>query len=191
MGGEIIHVTFWKFVTLLVQKLLCYKNCATLGTDSGYWIFFFSCWTNDVTNFLNVIWIISPLTCHFRFLIVVLKAFKFEWQCSQYLILNPTCDNPKYIHLICCGFSTTSSILIIFVSATWPVGDPFQFHVTNWHIKGYKNHHGCSISLFKTLTTIFIRKECQNVSNITKYSYTVKTLTFVLQIYFLDRYTFQ
>ena len=34
---------------------------------------------------------ISPLTCHFRFLIVVLETLKLEKQCSQYLTLNPTC----------------------------------------------------------------------------------------------------
>ena len=43
-------------------------------------------WTNDVTNFLKVIGIMS--ICHFRFLIFV---FNCEWQCSQYLELNPTC----------------------------------------------------------------------------------------------------
>ena len=33
----------------------------------------------------------SLLTCHFRFLVLVLKTLKLEWQCSQYLELNLTC----------------------------------------------------------------------------------------------------
>ena len=49
-------------------------------------------WTNDVTNILKVTQIISPQTSYFRFSIFVLEALKFEWQCSQYLELNPTCD---------------------------------------------------------------------------------------------------
>ena len=32
----------------------------------------------------------SLLICHFRFSIFVLETLKFEWQCSQYLELNPT-----------------------------------------------------------------------------------------------------
>ena len=33
----------------------------------------------------------SLLICHFRFLFFFLETLKFEWQCSQYLGLYPTC----------------------------------------------------------------------------------------------------
>ena len=33
----------------------------------------------------------SSLSCDLRFSIFVLETLKFEWQCSQYLDLNPTC----------------------------------------------------------------------------------------------------
>ena len=36
-------------------------------------------------------WVISQLTCHLRYFIVVLETLKLQWQCSQYLTLNPTC----------------------------------------------------------------------------------------------------
>ena len=51
------------------------------------------------TNFLKVSGIISPLIRHFRFSIFVLETLKLEWQCSQYLELNPTClgeEESKY-----------------------------------------------------------------------------------------------
>ena len=54
---------------------------------------FLSSWTNDVTNFQKVMKLIASLNCHLRFSIFVLETFKFEWQCSQYLELNPTFDN--------------------------------------------------------------------------------------------------
>ena len=50
-----------------------------------------SFWTNDATNFPKVMKLMSSLTCHLRFLIFVLETLKFEWQCGQYLELNPTC----------------------------------------------------------------------------------------------------
>ena len=34
--------------------------------------------------------LIFLLICHSRFFIFLLKTLKFEWQCSQYLKLNPT-----------------------------------------------------------------------------------------------------
>ena len=37
--------------------------------------------------------LMSSLNCHLRFSIVVLETLKFEWQCSQYLELIPTCEN--------------------------------------------------------------------------------------------------
>ena len=33
---------------------------------------------------------------HFRFSFFVLDIVKFEWQCSQYLELNPTCAHALY-----------------------------------------------------------------------------------------------
>ena len=51
--------------------------------------FFFSYWTNDVTNFTRII---CPPTCHLRFSIVVQLMLKLEWKCSQSLTMNPTCD---------------------------------------------------------------------------------------------------
>ena len=59
--------------------------------------FFLSCWTDYVINFLKVMNLMSSPNCHLRFSIVVLETLKFEWQCSQYLELNPTCD----VHHVC------------------------------------------------------------------------------------------
>ena len=42
----------------------------------------------------------SSLNCHLRFSIVVLETLKFEWQCSQYLELNPTCDHVRNKELL-------------------------------------------------------------------------------------------
>ena len=53
--------------------------------------FFFSCWTNNVTKFPKVTWVISLPIGHLRFSIVALEILKLECQCSQYLTLNPTC----------------------------------------------------------------------------------------------------
>ena len=52
-----------------------------------------SFWAYDATNFPKVSRIISPLIHHFRFSIAVLETLELEWQCSQYLELNPTCAN--------------------------------------------------------------------------------------------------
>ena len=41
----------------------------------------------------------SSLNCYLRFSIVVLETLKFEWQCCQYLELNPTCTDPAELHL--------------------------------------------------------------------------------------------
>ena len=58
------------------------------------WTYFFlSCWTNDVTNFPKVMNLMSSPNCYLRFSIVVLETLKFEWQCSQYLELKPSCAN--------------------------------------------------------------------------------------------------
>ena len=43
------------------------------------------------TDFPKVTWIMSLPIHHFRFSIFVLETLKLEWQCSQYLELNPTC----------------------------------------------------------------------------------------------------
>ena len=56
-------------------------NCIVQqGTDyhGVYSNFFWSCWTNDVEDFPKVTWIISPLSCHLRFSIVVLKTFLIQ-----------------------------------------------------------------------------------------------------------------
>ena len=42
-------------------------------------------------QFSKVTQILSSLTCHIRFSIFFLQTLKSEWQCSQYLELNPTC----------------------------------------------------------------------------------------------------
>ena len=62
------------------------------------WQFLFSLnilsfWAYDVTNFPKGSRIMSPPICYFRFLIFVPETFKFEWQCSQYLELNLTCEH--------------------------------------------------------------------------------------------------
>ena len=62
---------------------------------ASYWNAFLllnilSFWTNNVTNFPKVIRLMSLPICCFRFSIFVLETLKFEWQCNQYLQLNPT-----------------------------------------------------------------------------------------------------
>ena len=42
---------------------------------------------------------ISPPIHHFRFSIFIQEMLKFEWQCSQYLELNPTCAQ-EHIRLL-------------------------------------------------------------------------------------------
>ena len=92
-SGDIIQVTFRKSVTSLVPK-----NVNKLISNQ-YFVaqllrthFFLSFWTNDFTNFLKVMNLMSSPNCHLRFSIVFLKTLKFQWQCSQYLELNPTCE---------------------------------------------------------------------------------------------------
>ena len=74
------------------------------GTDyhTVYSNFFLSCWTNDVEDFPKVTWIISPPSCQIRFFDCCPWNFfnsrRKDWQCSQYLTLNPTCAT---------GFSTS------------------------------------------------------------------------------------
>ena len=94
-GGDIIPLTFRKFVTLLVQKL---KILGKKLTCSQYldWQFLLSpnilsFWIYDVTNFPKINRIISPPIRHFRFSISVIETFELGRQCSQYLKLNPTC----------------------------------------------------------------------------------------------------
>ena len=74
---------------------------STLLHQSVYSHFFFRFWTNDVTNFPKVTSVISPPTCHLRFLIFVLETFnsrRKDWQCSQYLTLYPTCAITSIIY---------------------------------------------------------------------------------------------
>ena len=47
--------------------------------------------------------IMSSLNCHFRFSFFVIENLKFEWQCSQYLELNPTCG-PARLYQGCALF---------------------------------------------------------------------------------------
>ena len=54
-------------------------------------------WTNDVTHFPKGTIITTFQICHFRVSIFVLETFKLEWQCSQGLELNPTCEKATYI----------------------------------------------------------------------------------------------
>ena len=47
--------------------------------------------------------LMSSLTCHLRFSISFQETLKYEWQCSQYLELNPNCvEAIKQIQLLCC-----------------------------------------------------------------------------------------
>ena len=87
-GGDIILLTFRKFVTTLVQKLT--------GNQYPDWQYLLSLnilsfSTYHVINFPKVSGIKSSPNYHFRFPIFVLETFKLQWQCSQYLELNPTC----------------------------------------------------------------------------------------------------
>ena len=84
-----------KILILLVQKLkiLGKKLTCSQYLDCQFLLSLniLSFWTYDVTNFPKVSRIISPPICHFRFSIFVLETLELEWQCSQYLELNPTC----------------------------------------------------------------------------------------------------
>ena len=94
ISGDIILLNFGKFVTLSVQKLKIFGRKLTCNQYLN-WQFLLSLnilsfWTYDVINFLKVGGIIFSLICHFRFSIFALKTLELEWQCSQYLELNPT-----------------------------------------------------------------------------------------------------
>ena len=53
-----------------------------------------SFWTY-VTKFSKASRKISPPIHHSRFSILVLETLELEWQCSQYLELNPTCEQVR------------------------------------------------------------------------------------------------
>ena len=59
----------------MCSQKLCKK---VLTTNQFINIFSLSFGTNDVTDFLKVTQIKSPLNCHLRFSIVVLETFKFK-----------------------------------------------------------------------------------------------------------------
>ena len=59
-----------------------------------------SFWTYDVTNFPKVSRIIFSPIHHFRFSIFALETLELEWQCSQYLELNPTYATPSEMNLL-------------------------------------------------------------------------------------------
>ena len=95
IGGDIIPLTFGKYVMLLVKKLKILRKKLTCSQYLD-WQFLLSLnilsfWTYNVTNFPKVSGIISPLIRDFRFSICVPETLELEWQCSQYLELNPTC----------------------------------------------------------------------------------------------------
>ena len=50
-----------------------------------------SFWIYGVTYFPKISRIISPPIRCFRFSAFILETLELEWQCSQYLELNPTC----------------------------------------------------------------------------------------------------
>ena len=81
-GEDINFITFRKFVTLLVQQpknKYIHKNFSTKHwLPIGLFTFFLKFWTNDVTDFPKVTFIISPKNCHLRFSIVVLETFKYK-----------------------------------------------------------------------------------------------------------------
>ena len=84
------------------------------GTDYRsvfYIISNISFWTDNDTNFPKVTRIMSLLIHHFRFSVFVLETLKLEWQCSQYLELNPTCvlANSGYVLY---GLETTNLTVI-------------------------------------------------------------------------------
>ena len=82
-------------------------------------IFFLSCQTNDVTNFQKDMKLMFSLACHLRFLIVIPETLEFEWQCSQYLELNPTCvARELYLFgLISLKFPICSNEIILNISS--------------------------------------------------------------------------
>ena len=100
MTGQWRHYScnFWKICNIIgpiiVNKLIG-SQCLVAQFLCTH--FFLSCWISDVTSFLKVMKLVSSPKCYLRFSIVVPETLKFEWQCSQYLELNPT--HEKYIVL--------------------------------------------------------------------------------------------
>ena len=99
IGGDIIPLTFRKFVMLLVKKLKILRKKMTCSQYFD-WQFLLSLnilsfWTYNVTKFPKVSGIISPPIRDLRFSIGVPDTLEWEWQCSQYLELNPTCGAQK------------------------------------------------------------------------------------------------
>ena len=74
---------------------------------------FLSCWTNDDTDFPKVIRIISPLSCHLKFSIVVLETLKLEWLHSQYHELSPAYNK--------CGTSVACDIVCVSRQGKMPI----------------------------------------------------------------------
>ena len=94
---DIIWVTFGKFVTSLVQKLKIlgvYKNCeCRYLLQIVFLTKYLKLLDQWCYKFSKGYQIISPPTCRLRFSIFILETLKVEWQCSQYLELNPTCGH--------------------------------------------------------------------------------------------------
>ena len=90
--------TPWADTHPLGRHPLCTVHVGIWSTNrwyASYWNAFLllnilSFWTNNVTNFPKVTLLMSLPICCFRFSIFVLETLKFEWQCNQYLQLNPT-----------------------------------------------------------------------------------------------------
>ena len=74
IGGDIISLTFGKFVRSQVQKLKILRD--NKNWQSRYWLQV-SFWTKNVTNFPKVSRISPPIR-HFRFSISALETLKFK-----------------------------------------------------------------------------------------------------------------
>ena len=77
----------WKICNTVGPK---FTKIVSLGTDYKSILLpnILGFWNNDVSKITQIV---SSLTCHLRFSIFVIQTLKSEWQCSQYLELNPTC----------------------------------------------------------------------------------------------------
>ena len=98
----------WKICNIVGPRNLRYcefTKISNQGTDYKsvqYLHNIFCFWIKSVTHFLKVTQIMFLPICYYRFSIFALETLKLEWQCSQYLELNPTCVPGTFCQVVGC-----------------------------------------------------------------------------------------
>ena len=125
---------------------------------------FFEPTTNNVTHFLKIIQFMSSLNCHRRFSIFLLETLKFEWQCSQYLELNPTCIKGRLDFLAC---------LFCRLHAANSSDSPLVRHLLTSSWSSHFNSHTCqqahnplrrrTLSVLFTIVTTSYQTTCTSI----------------------------